>query len=362
MHSGGFAAWVSRLHPEHPVAIVHAAGDGQEQAYPDTADVPQITYDDTVFNLPVPLLFITRAIKGAHLRLPLAEHDVLIAGAHFLPDVWPVARHGKRRQHVRRAVYIHHIIQDMPRGRGLNTLLANLQEKWCFWLIKHRFTHIITVNQEVVQSLRQRGFKQPILVSSNFVNNGGLAPMALSKKDFALVFVGRMVKQKGVYDFIDLCEKLMATQLEFRAVMVGVGPELDRLKEIAAAKNLPITFAGLASEAKKFDYLRRAKLFVFPSIEEGWGIVVAESLSVGTPVLAYNLPVYGQVFGDHLYTVPQGDTDALAAEAARLLNNIGANPGKYAHEQKALAEYAAIYQLDRVASAEYAFLTQGVEA
>lgn len=356
MHTGGFCAWVQERHPETPLALVHAAGDGQEEAYPETMQLQQLTYPDAGRQQPVGLMYLRRAQRGSRVPLPSGTDTIFLAGSHFLPDVLPVARNGSGGT---RAVYIHHIVQDMPRPRGLNTFLANLQEKLCFNIIRRQFDRIITVNHDVVDGLRRRGFTQPILVSSNFVDNGGLEPLAFEEKEITLAFCGRMVRQKGVDDFVRLCETLQREMPDFRAVMIGVGPELKRLIGLAMSKKLNISFVGRASEEEKFEYLRHAQLFVLPSVEEGWGIVVAEAISVGTPVLAYDLPVYSSVFEDKLHTVAIGNEQRLRAAARRLLTNYRHAPQDYAAEQSRLFAFGERFQRERVAAHEYAFLLEG---
>jgi len=356
MHTGGFCSWVQNQHPETPIALVHAEDDGQEQAYPETEQLAQLTYRDDGPRNPVGLMFLRRAQRGSRVQLPGGKGSVFIAGSHFLPDVLPVMRKGVNGT---RAVYIHHIVQDMPRPRNLNNTLATLQEKICFNIIKRNFDKIITVNQDVVDGLRRRGFCQPILVSSNFVDNGGLEPLPLTEKDITIVFCGRMVKQKGVDDFVRLCETLQRDIPDFRAVMIGVGPEFMRLVSLAMHKRLNISFVGRASEREKFEYLRHAQLFVFPSVEEGWGIVVAEALSVGTPVLAYDLPVYKTVFGHRIHTVAVGNEQRLRGGARRLLARWRRSPQAYTTEQAQIFHYAERFKRDTVAATEYEFLLEG---
>ncbi|HUB93730.1 MAG TPA: glycosyltransferase [Verrucomicrobiae bacterium] len=355
MHTGGFCAWVQATHPETPITLVHADGDGQEAVYPETLVLQQCTYADTALQQPVGLMYVRRAQRGSRVSLPSDDDTVFLAGSHFLPDVLPVYRNGHRGT---RAVYIHHIVQDMPRPQTLNTVLANLQEQLCFWLIRKHFDKIITVNQAVVDGLRRRGFTQPILVSSNFVDNGGAARVPYEDKDITLAFCGRMVAQKGIDSFVRLCEVLQHSVPDFRAVMIGVGPELERLVTLATHKRLPITFVGRATEEEKFDYIRRSKLFVFPSIEEGWGIVIAEAFSVGTPVLAYDLPVYESIFGRHLHTVLISNEQRLRGAARRLLAQYNRSPELYTREQAELIVYAERFRRDTVAASEYDFLLE----
>jgi glycosyltransferase involved in cell wall biosynthesis len=356
MHTGGICEWIDTNHPEHPLYLIHAAEDGQEKAFKETHLLREIMYPDTGLKNPA-LMFPIRAFKANRVSLPWhPDQNLFIAGSHFTPDVWPALGQGRKAPGSTRAVYIHHIIQDMPRPRSLNTGLANLQEKFCFGLIKYHFDKIITVNEDVVNGLRRRGFTQPILVSSNFVNDHDAEPMAYGKKDITLAFTGRLVTQKGIDDFVHACEVLQPYVPKFKAVMIGAGPEMNRLKQVITDKKLHIELTGFVPERKKFELMSRAKLFVFPSIEEGWGIAVAEALSVGTPVVAYDLPVYKKPFGGVIETVETGNRKQLMERIAHMRAVFDKTPESYTALQHKLLKRAASYSRDAVARREFDFL------
>jgi glycosyltransferase involved in cell wall biosynthesis len=357
MHTGGVAAWIHEQHPEQPLTLVHADNDNQVQAYQEVADLQQATYRGTTVKLPA-VMYPLRAYGASRMkRLPFdPQANVLIAGSHFLPDVMPVVEQGKRAPGAIRAVYIHHIVQDMPRPHSLNTWLANRQEQHCFGLIRKYFDVVITVNQDVVEGLRQRGFTQPILCSSNFVSKHNITPIAYDKKDITLVFCGRFVGQKGIDDFVATCQILQSTHPNFKAVMIGVGPELDRIRRAVSDYKLNIELVGRVSDDQKFNLMARSKLFVFPSVEEGWGIAIAEALSVGTPVVAYDLPVYKLPFGDAVAAVPLGEGGLLTEKVNSLLNQYNQAPASYQRQQQSIVERASNFTRDKVAQDEYNFI------
>lgn len=69
-----------------------------------------------------------------------------------------------------------------------------------------------------------------------------------------------------------------------RLIIVGDGPDKARLMDIAKGhKN--IVFTGRVDEDKKWEYHKKAKALIFPSIED-FGIAPVEAMSVGTPVIA----------------------------------------------------------------------------
>lgn len=358
MHMAGVLHWLAHRGDDQ-LSLVFARGDGQSKTYEDVAHVRNLTYPAPKVRLPA-LLYIFRALLGWWLpRLPYddAAKNVLIASSHFLPDVLPVSLKMRSRP-IERVVYIHHIVGDMPRRPGLATTLAHLQEKFCFYLIKKHFDKIIVVNQAVKRRLLQLGFKHHLIqVSSNFASSQPLPPRELEQKEITLLFCGRLVKQKGVDDFLDVCRFLQQELPAFRAVMAGAGPESGRLKAVIADEKLPVELVGRVSEAEKFELYARAQLFVFPSIEEGWGIVVAEALAAGTPVLAYDLPVYREIFNDNLHVIPEGSTRKLQQEALSLLQRYSLQPQLYKQEQQRIADFAERFTKANVARAEYLFLT-----
>ena len=357
---GGICDWIVKHRPQTKLYLVHAVGDGQDAVYPEMQHVPSLTYPEFKIGGSAALLFLVRAFLGAwRVTLPWSDQkNILVASSHFLPDVLPVYFKGKRAAKVKRAVYIHHIVQDMKRPKTFNTRLANWQEKLCFRLIKRRFDNIIVINNAVADRLKQMGFKrQTILLSSSFVSIDNPQPKPYAQKDITVIFCGRMVRQKGVDDFVQVCESLQHTIPHFNAVMMGVGPELERIKQLVESKRLNVQVTGFVDDDKKFAQLSRAKLFVFPSVEEGWGMAIAEALAVGTPVVAYDLPVYQLVFEDQLEYCRLGQPRLLAQKTVDLLRLYAENPTFYAQKQQAITAYTKRFMKEEMAAREYDFLT-----
>ncbi len=357
MHMSGFLGWLLDFRPAVEALLVMSHGDGQASVYPEVPRLRTVAHPEPAVRRPVAALYVLRALRGAAgVNKIVKSQDVLVASSHFLPDVLPVA-FAKRSRHAK-VVFIHHIIQDMERPANLNTRLANWQEKVCFALIRHRFGKVVVVNQLVADRLRQMGFtKQQILLSSNFVRPSA-QPREYSQKDITLVFCGRMVRQKGVDDFVEVCRKLARTIKDFRAVMIGGGPELERIRQYVATEKLPIDVVGYVDDQTKFDLLSRAKLFVFPSVEEGWGIAIAEALAVGTPVVTYELPVYPAVFGDAVTLTPLRDVAGMTARASELLSQYARDPAAYQAEQDRITKYARQFSVEQVAAREYEFMSE----
>jgi glycosyltransferase involved in cell wall biosynthesis len=77
---------------------------------------------------------------------------------------------------------------------------------------------------------------------------------------------------------------------------------------------------GQVIEPEKIAILKAAKLFLFPSYEEGWGIAVTEAMACGNAVIAYDLPVY-RVFQDGIVRVEIGDKEGFANTVCSLFSD-----------------------------------------
>jgi glycosyltransferase involved in cell wall biosynthesis len=110
----------------------------------------------------------------------------------------------------------------------------------------------------------------------------------LRDKKLAL-FMGRIHPKKGCDLLIEAFAKVFGQQPDWHLVIAGpdqVGWQ-EALNYRAAQLGLAprITWMGMASGAVKWGALRSAEVFVLPSHQENFGIVVAEALAAGAPVL-----------------------------------------------------------------------------
>jgi glycosyltransferase involved in cell wall biosynthesis len=78
---------------------------------------------------------------------------------------------------------------------------------------------------------------------------------------------------------------------------------------------------GRISDPELAVVLRRATMLVAPSRAEGFGLPVAESMAVGTPVVCSDAPALVEVVGSAAAVVPRGDAGALAVAIAKLFDD-----------------------------------------
>ena len=143
--------------------------------------------------------------------------------------------------------------------------------------------------------------------------------------DVLAVSVGRLVGWKGVRVAIDA---IAAAPRNVRYVVVGTGPEEERLKAQASALGVAdrIRFAGRVEHEALPALLSQCDLFLQPSIgEEAFGISVVEAMACCVPVLASNNGGLPEIVvpGETGELLPPGDTAAWSDAIASLSRDPG---------------------------------------
>jgi glycosyltransferase involved in cell wall biosynthesis len=101
-----------------------------------------------------------------------------------------------------------------------------------------------------------------------------------------ILTVGQLIARKGVDKLIEACGRLALRGAKFTLAIVGQGPERERLEELARANDID-SFFILPNQSQSVlnEIYRAADVFVFPTMEDVWGLVVNEAMWAGLPVL-----------------------------------------------------------------------------
>jgi len=106
----------------------------------------------------------------------------------------------------------------------------------------------------------------------------GIEKICPQDNEFFL-YVGRLSKEKGCENF---CRAL--AELKLKGIVVGDGPESERLQDEYA--NDDIQFVGWKTRNEVFEYMKKARALVFPSLwYEAAPLTVPEARSIGLPCI-----------------------------------------------------------------------------
>jgi glycosyltransferase involved in cell wall biosynthesis len=121
-----------------------------------------------------------------------------------------------------------------------------------------------------------------------------------------ILFVGNLVRKKGVYTIVEAVTILQDKGFKGRIFIVGDGLERRGLEDFISANSIThiVKLEGVKCFPELLYYYNAADLFVMPSLSEGWGYVFGEAMLCGTPVIGTDTP---------------GIRDAIANEACSIL-------------------------------------------
>ena len=178
----------------------------------------------------------------------------------------------------------------------------------------------------------------------------------LSIMDGCLVVggVGRLFVYKGFDDFIRIAKAIVNVRNNMQFLIVGDGPERQRLERLAAELNVSVKFLGDRQDVHEL--LNVMDVFLFSGRFESFGIVLLEALAVGVPIVSFKIPGPMEVIkkcGGGILISP-GSLDAISAAVVDLLDNPEkrqklveegyANVRKYFNVRNRIAELESIYE------------------
>jgi len=169
-----------------------------------------------------------------------------------------------------------------------------------------------------------------------------------------LLFVGRLIEHKHADLAVEATRILCDRGYDVHLGVVGVGPEYERLlAQVEALDLVPrLTFySTVESQQELWSLIRGSKVVLAPSVREGLGLVVAESLALGTPVICAIHPENESANLLNATTgslVPAFSAEALADAAEFWLNDDSRRSDRIenfmaAHEELTVGAMSASY-------------------
>jgi glycosyltransferase involved in cell wall biosynthesis len=161
------------------------------------------------------------------------------------------------------------------------------------------------------------------------------AAAGTSASSTVFLYVGRLARDKGVFELLTAFSGVAAKNGDVELWMVGPDEEglLPQLEKLAGRSGGRVRWMGATSQPGR--YMAAADVFVLPSYREGFGSVIIEAAACGVPSIAYRIDgVVDAVVEDQTgVLVPSRDIDALADAMQDLAVN---DEKRYALGERAL--------------------------
>jgi glycosyltransferase involved in cell wall biosynthesis len=146
------------------------------------------------------------------------------------------------------------------------------------------------------------------------------APNA-TRQDLVL-FVGAIQRRKNVRGLVRAFERMPAS---WRLTLAGAADGFGAAEELQAVESSPrrsdIDVLGYVTQAELDALYRRARIFAFPSLDEGFGMPVLEAMANSVPVITSQRSALPEVAGDAAVLVNPDDPEEIAAALVRLASD-----------------------------------------
>lgn len=211
-------------------------------------------------------------------------------------------------------------------NNSLPIRIYNRLNECLFFILQKKADLLISVNSIYIPVLKKNN---PNVLIIPLGREFGLdrEPLPSSNRKYDLVFMGRFDPQKGIEQIPGICQHILELEKDkkrrFSMLLIGLmnpaGRKLsDELSRLSG--QMDFHFSGFIPGEERFRLLEESRVCIFPSHYESFGIVYLDAISVGTPVVEYDLPY----FNDHkggVVKVPYLDNREFASRALELINN-----------------------------------------
>lgn len=237
--------------------------------------------------------------------------------------------------------------------RGWQWTFAKRIDRWLkplFSFLYGRATCFIVLSNQFKQQLIKWGVKQPIYVEVMVMDESatdgfdleGAIDRRIANKPAVVLFLSRLVRQKGIIELIYAIAVLKRIDVETRLIVAGAGKALSEAKRLVQELGLSnVDFVGHIEGVEKRTLLESANIFCLPSYHgEGFPNAVVEAMAFGLPVVSRPVGALPEFFKDGIngYLVDSLEPEAIAAVIEHLLKDpdlckqISRNNYQYARE------------------------------
>lgn len=223
------------------------------------------------------------------------KFDVVIDEIHGIPFFTPLYVRTKK------IAFIHEVageIWDYMYPFPINKI-GKLFEGFYFRLYKH--IQFWTDAPSTIGDLASHGIpKENCIAIPCPVSNKIIGSLPVKEKNPTFIFVSRLVKMKGIENILEAFANIYKENPKSKLWLVGGGESnyirllKSKIQHLESQFNIPnlgssIIFYGRVNEEKKLELMRKAHVLLHASIKEGWGLVVLEAASQGTPSVVYKV-------------------------------------------------------------------------
>ncbi len=234
--------------------------------------------------------------RGVGSALSAFAPDVVLCGGYNYVASWQALLWSRMKQ-VPFLLWSESNLQDLRRGHALVEFIKDEFLSRC--------SGFVVPGRSASEYLRAHKVREELIfVAPNAVDNdlfatlasqarqnGGMRLAELDLPERYFLFVGRLVREKGVFELLSAYAKLdHAIREQVGLVLAGDGAERASLEAFASSISPGrIKFTGFAQREQLSSYYAFAEALILPTYTDPWGLVVNEAMASGLPVIVSNV-------------------------------------------------------------------------
>lgn len=308
-HVGGVARSVSTFAEEyrrlrHRVLVVAPEFEGKPlppRAAAIVERVPAIqNFNGSDFSVRLPIVGLPPRLAAfqpdivhAHHPFLLGDTALRVAATKNAPVIFT--------HHTRYEDYTHYVPFDSSALREIAINLPTLFANMC--------DGVIAPSESIARLIRRRGVERPIRVVPtgidvvSFASGKGLRfrrKFRVPPEAFVVGHVGRLAPEKNLEYLAEAVVRFLRSAPNAWFVVVGAGPSEEKLGEIFSTQGVAdrLVLAGKHTGRALADAYNAMNVFAFASFSETQGMVLAEAMAAGLPVVALNASGVREVIDD----------------------------------------------------------------
>ncbi|MCA0170375.1 glycosyltransferase family 4 protein [Bacillus sp. RAR_GA_16] len=213
------------------------------------------------------------------------------------------------------------------RGAGLKNRLIKTIMKTEYWLACKFSKKVFFQNHDDRDEFINHGLinmDKTAIINGSGVNLKKFKPTPFPEKN-AFLFIGRLIKDKGILEYLEACKKIKEHNQEVRCLLVGPydsNPSALKPEELKPYIDKGIVeYFGEQNDVRP--YISQCSTFVLPSYHEGTPKTVLEAMAMGRSVITSDAPGCRETVRDGVngYLVGVKDTQSLINRMQDLVNN-----------------------------------------
>jgi glycosyltransferase involved in cell wall biosynthesis len=210
-------------------------------------------------------------------------------------------------------------------GSRISSIIAPLYEKSVLRIPVQKVHVISKATREDLLRFNRRA-------NTSIIYNGIDADSYVDSKKVSeyqkfVLFIGRLIITKNLQTVILAFRDVIKKVPDSRLVVIGEGPMRSKWEKLVSDNNLSnnVEFRGFVSEHDKKDLLRTCSALVFPSLVEGFGLVLLEAFAMAKPVLVNDVKPFDEIIDNGIdgFLLPTSNQDIWSEKIITLLSDKG---------------------------------------